>query len=199
MLAKGSIAGDTPRDHDGTGWVVETGFEQRLSKDLDGGVLKTGRQIENGPGYGLFAIPVPGRQFPAEVFLSVAQYRGLDSGKAEIQLSVVDARDGQLDRMGVSTPGQPLDYGSTGIAEAEELGDLVEGFSGRIVPGPSQEPVAGLFVDLKPQTFDPVQAGVFLPRQPGPGRAGVPSGSAASACPGSCQSVRGTEKICPSR
>ena len=160
MLAKSSVAGDTSGDHHGTGRVVATGLEQRLSKDPDGGVLETGGQVENGPGYGLFALPIPDGQFPAEVFLGVAQYRGLDSGKAEIQLAVIDTRDGQLDCMGVSPPGQALDDGSTGIAEAQELGDLVEGFSGRIVPGPSQEPVAGLFLNPKTQAVYPIQAGV---------------------------------------
>ncbi len=52
-----------------------------------------------------------------------------------------DLREGKGYGMGVAVQGEVVDPGATGIAEAEELGDLVVGFAGGVVDGAADEGV----------------------------------------------------------
>ena len=49
--------------------------------------------------------------------------------------AVFDGREGEGDGAGVAVGGEAIDPGAAGVAEAEELGDLVEGFAGGVVDG----------------------------------------------------------------
>ncbi len=46
-----------------------------------------------------------------------------------------DLGEGELYGVGVAVGGEVVDPGAAGVAEAEELGDLVEGFAGGVVDG----------------------------------------------------------------
>src|SRR5256885_7029186 len=83
----------------------------------------------------------------------VAEDGGLDAAEGEVEVRAfaagwglfvrrstaiaMDARldlaEGEGDGAGVAVGGEGVDPGTAGVAEAEELGDLVEGFAGGIV------------------------------------------------------------------
>ncbi len=46
-----------------------------------------------------------------------------------------DLGEGEGDGAGVAAGGEGVEPGAAGVAEAEELGDLVEGFAGGVVYG----------------------------------------------------------------
>ena len=52
-----------------------------------------------------------------------------------------DLREGERDGVRVAEFGEGVDPGTAGIAEAEELGDFIEGFSGSVVDGAADEGV----------------------------------------------------------
>ncbi len=52
-----------------------------------------------------------------------------------------DLRECERDGLGVAKFGEGVDPGTAGIAEAEELGDFIEGFSGCVVDGAADEGV----------------------------------------------------------
>ncbi len=53
----------------------------------------------------------------------------------ELGRAVFDGAEVEGDGTGVAVGGEGVDPGATGVAEAEELGDLIEGFAGGIVYG----------------------------------------------------------------
>ncbi len=73
--------------------------------------------------------------------LEVDRHRGLEPGEREVE-AVVEHGPGEGDRRRVALGGEAVDDGTTRIAEAEELGDLVVGLARRVVPGRPQDPVA---------------------------------------------------------
>ena len=59
---------------------------------------------------------------------------------AEVKLGF-DLREGKGNGVGVAVQGEGVDPGATGVAETEELGDLVVGFAGGVVDGAADEGV----------------------------------------------------------
>ena len=58
-----------------------------------------------------------------------------------------DLREGEGHGAGIAESGERVDPRAAGVAEAEEFGDLVEGFAGGIVDGAADERVAPRRVD----------------------------------------------------
>ena len=102
--------------------------------------------------------------WPQIVQLDVAQDGGFDSreGKEEVGVEAcdgcgaggfgsrgfagemelgLDLGERERDGAGIAVQGKGVDPGTAGIAEAEELGDFVEGFSGGVVEGAADEGV----------------------------------------------------------
>ena len=70
-------------------------------------------------------------------------FGGLRSGGLARQVELwLDLREREGDGVGVAVLGEGVDPGASGIAEAKELGYLVEGFAGGIVEGAADEGVA---------------------------------------------------------
>ena len=80
------------------------------------------------------------------VGFNVAEDGGLDAAEAEEEWSFggtpavsmrfgFDLREGEGYRLGVAVGGEVVDPGAAGVAEAEQLGDLVEGLAGGVVDG----------------------------------------------------------------
>jgi hypothetical protein len=113
------------------------------------------REEAGGAGVGLFAEVVE---------FDVAEDGGLDAGEREEEMGVevgdgggesglgagslagemelgLDLRKSEGDGEGIAVAGEGVDPGASGITEAEELGDLVVGFSGGVVDGAADEGV----------------------------------------------------------
>src|SRR5438270_9483435 len=86
--------------------------------------------------------------------LNVAQHRGLNAAVGEIEarmlvvlwsplapVAMLDLRWRKLERARVAKRREPVDNRPAGIAQAEQLGDFIEGFAGSIVTGMSDIPV----------------------------------------------------------
>ena len=67
-----------------------------------------------------------------------ALVRGRLAGQVELGL---DLREGKGHGVRIAVLGEGVDPGTSGIAEAEELGDLVVGFAGGVVEGAADEGV----------------------------------------------------------
>ena len=141
--------------------VLEAGDEVER-----GGVAVREGLVEGRPGWrsrtGKESV-APGFSFGAQVVkLDVAQHRGLDAGKREeeawVELGdgcrfgsfgsrrisaqvdlVLDLGEGKRNGVGVAVKSELVNPGTAGIAEAEELGDLVVGLAGGIVEGAADE------------------------------------------------------------
>ena len=61
---------------------------------------------------------------------------GRFAGQMELGL---DLREGEGYRAGIAMKGQGIDPGTAGVAQAEQLGHLVEGFAGGVVQGAADE------------------------------------------------------------
>src|SRR3546814_11884769 len=62
-------------------------------------------------------------------------HRGLQPGETEIAAGLAPQRPRQVEARGIAALCQPLDRRAAGIAQAEQLGGLVEGLTGGIVDG----------------------------------------------------------------
>lgn len=77
------------------------------------------------------------------VGLGVAEDGRLDAAEGEVEaglglgsrVAVLDGGEGEGDGARVSVRDKVVDPGASGVAEAKELGDLVEGFAGGVVDG----------------------------------------------------------------
>ena len=66
--------------------------------------------------------------------------RGLGAGSLAAEVNFgFDLRECEGDGVRVAVLSECVDPGTAGIAEAEELGDLVEGFAGSVVDGAADE------------------------------------------------------------
>ena len=72
--------------------------------------------------------------------------RGLEPAEAEIEAVVLRPGHGEGEGAGIAVLPELLDDRSAGIAETQELGDLVQRLPGRVVAGPAEELVGERFV-----------------------------------------------------
>ena len=116
--AHGLVCGDPAGDHQrGHGAGFAQCARQPVDQAVDRGLLETGGDI--------------GRAVRAA--LHRAQHCAFQARKAEMRLGRSLQRAGQRHRAGIALERQPLDRRAAGIAEAQDLGGLVEGFAQRIV------------------------------------------------------------------
>jgi hypothetical protein len=66
-------------------------------------------------------------------------HRGLQAGKGKVQVAAVQQRARQREGRGVAKLGQPRQRRPAGVAQAQQLGRLVEGFAGGVVDGLAQQ------------------------------------------------------------
>ena len=153
------VCGDSARDEDGASAERLCGGEGLLEEVADDGVLKAGEEVEglrlegfgsdemgdvSGRGAQRMSDGAAGLDRRLHVMrLRVAKDRTFDAREREVEARVgrefwtarLDGREGEGDGSGVSVRSESIDPGATGVAEAEELGDLVEGFAGGVVDG----------------------------------------------------------------
>ena len=72
-----------------------------------------------------------------------AEDGGLEAAEAEIEGIALHFGEGKANRARIAERSQFVDDRAAGIAEAEEFGDLVEGFAGGVVAGLAEQAVAG--------------------------------------------------------
>ena len=77
--------------------------------------------------------------------LSLAADGALEAAEGEIQRTILHARSGEIVGAVVGAARQPLDHRPARIAEAEQLGDLVEGLAGGVVPRPGEHAIDPFF------------------------------------------------------
>ena len=119
----------------------------------DDGVLEAGQKIGQARA-GPRSIPFSRMIRMAAVFRPLklkSRLRSLMRGRANAK------------RLGIAGLGQLLDDRAAGIAEVEELGDLVQGLAGRVVPGPADDAGSGASLSAGRATCG-------RPRRSGPGR-----------------------------
>ncbi len=153
------VGGDSAGDEDGAGAEVLGRGKGLLEEVADDGVLEAGEEVEGlwveGPvgdeasdviggraeGVGDGAASFDGGLHA--VGLRVAEDGGLDAAEGEVEVragggirvAVLDRREGEGDGAWVAVRSEAVDPGAAGVAETEELGDLVEGFAGGVVDG----------------------------------------------------------------
>ena len=76
-------------------------------------------------------------------------HRALEAGEGEMRLGAAQQGARQRHRPGLAPRGEALDRRAAGIAEAEDLGGLVEGFAQRIVDRRGEAAVAADAFDLQ--------------------------------------------------
>ena len=145
------------------------GGGEGLAKEVaDDGGLEAGDEVQGlliAEGGGGFEVGAGGEELLAggdggghRVGLDVAEDGSFDAGEGEVEagwsvgvgvLAGLDGVEVEGDGFGVAVGGEGVDPGAAGVAEAEELGDLVEGFAGGVVDGAADVrvgPGAGLGV-----------------------------------------------------
>jgi hypothetical protein len=83
------------------------------------------------------------------VGLDVAEDGGFDAAEGEVEggsrgggVAALDGLEAELDGAGITVGGERIHPGAPGVAEAEELGDLVVGFAGGVVDGAAYVAIA---------------------------------------------------------
>ena len=160
--AEFAIGGDAAGDQDGAGSEGLGGGEGLADEVADYGGLKGGYEVEGlrvAEGKGFCWLEVRGvEECGAAGFdscghgvgLDVAEDAGLDAAEGEVEAGGVRGRfvagaDGaevEGGGRGVAVGGEGVEPRAAGIAEAEELGYFVEGFSGGVVDGAAYVAVA---------------------------------------------------------
>ncbi len=154
--AEFAVCGHAAGDEQAVCAVVLGGGEGLAAEIVDDSALEGGEEIEcllvaEREGVGGFGgcgdlLAAGGDGCGHRVRFDVAEDRGLDAAEAEEEGSVgsslaaamdfwLDLGEGERDRVRVAVGGEVVDPGAAGIAEAEQLGDLVEGLAGGVVDG----------------------------------------------------------------
>ncbi len=76
--------------------------------------------------------------------LDPAQYSRLESAETEIERIAFHAGERERHAVGIAEGRQAVDERPAGVAEAEQLGNLVESLARRIVARTAQQPVRGV-------------------------------------------------------
>ena len=154
-----AVGGDAAGDEQAVRAVVLGGGEGLAAEVVDDGALEAGDEVEG------LLVAESGRASAGlhrsaascwrraamdcghVVGFDVAEDGGLDAAEAEEEWALrrragrsrwrfgFDLREGEGYGAGVAVGGEVVDPGAAGVAEAEQLGDLVEGFAGGVVDG----------------------------------------------------------------
>ena len=135
------------------------GGEGLLEEVADDGVLEAGKEVEglrlegavgdqsgDGVGGGFEVVDAGAAGLDEglhDVGLGIAEDGGFDAAEGEVEAGVgggigvagLNGGEAERDGAGVAVGGEAIDPGAAGVAEAEELGDFVEGFAGGVVDG----------------------------------------------------------------
>ena len=150
--AEFGVGGDASGDDDAAGTEGFGGGEGLAEQVADYGVLEAGDEVEGlfveeMQGFGGFEVGVGGEGLAAGfdsllhgVGLGVAKDGGFDAAEGEVVGgrrggAVIDLAEVEGDGAGVAVGGEGVNPGTSGVAEAEEFGDFVEGFAGGVVDG----------------------------------------------------------------
>ena len=161
--AQACIASDAASDDHGAGVDGRSGADGAAEQVVDDRLLKAGEEVERllGRDGEPFVDRGVGRvqaesaallDFGGEVAgLGPIEDGGFPAGEAVVLGIAFGAGRGEVagEGEGVAVGGELIDDGSAGVGEAEELGDLVIGFTGGIVAGAAEEAIVPAFVHFE--------------------------------------------------
>lgn len=107
---------------------MPAGGAQRLfDQDIDHRLLKGGADLTDGhlrPRLTLLA--------------AVVEHRRLEAAETEVEGLLIEPGPGEPDEIAIPPGGPAGNLRPSRVRQVEEFGDLVEGLSGRVVPGPAE-------------------------------------------------------------
>ncbi len=73
---------------------------------------------------------------------------GFEARKAELETRAIEHGTWKSEGAGSASGGEAGELGTAGIRQAQEFGGLVEGLTGRVVPGLAEKAIAANLADL---------------------------------------------------